>query len=77
MRRHDFGDVEWRLFEPLLPKPCKDKRRVDDRRKANGMFYVLRTGAPWRDHRRTGDGAGCCCAHPDAEPVASVTQRTA
>ncbi len=24
-------------------------KRVDDRRVVNGIFYILRTGAPWRD----------------------------
>lgn len=49
MARYDLSDEEWRLVEPLLPKPGKGKQRVDDRRVANGIFYVLRTGAPWRD----------------------------
>ena len=47
--RSDLSDEEWRLVAPLLPKPGKGKHRVDDRRVANGIFYVLRTGAPWRD----------------------------
>jgi transposase len=25
--------------------------RVDDRRVVNGIFYILRTGSPWRDLR--------------------------
>ena len=49
MARYDLSDEEWRLVEPLLPKPGKGRHRVDDRRVANGMFCVLRTGAPWRD----------------------------
>jgi transposase len=49
MARYDLSDEEWRLVEPLLPRPGRGKRRVDDRRVANGIFYVLRTGAPWRD----------------------------
>ncbi len=49
MARYDLSDEEWRLVEPLLPKPGKGKHRGDDRRVANGIFYVLRTGAPWRD----------------------------
>lgn len=46
MARYDLSDEEWRLVEPLLPRPGKGKHRVDDRRVANGIFYVLRTGAP-------------------------------
>lgn len=49
MARHDLSDEEWRLVAPLLPKPGKGKHRVDDRRVVNGILYVLRTGAPWRD----------------------------
>lgn len=49
MARYDLSDEEWRLVEPLLPRPGRGKRRVDDRRVVNGIFYVLRTGAPWRD----------------------------
>ncbi len=41
--------VEWRLIEPLLPNKPRGVARVDDRRVINGIFYVLRTGSPWRD----------------------------
>ena len=34
--------------EPLLPKARKSAR-VDDRKIMNAIFYVLRTGMPWRD----------------------------
>ncbi|SFY35602.1 Putative transposase of IS4/5 family, partial [Paracoccus pantotrophus] len=47
MARYDLSDEEWRLVEPLLPRAGKGKHRVDDRRVVNGIFYVLRTGAPW------------------------------
>ena len=40
---------EWRLIEPLLPNKPRGVARVDDRRVINGIFYVLRTGSPWRD----------------------------
>jgi transposase len=49
MARYDLSDEEWQLVEPLLPKPGRGKHRADDRRVTNGIFYVLRTGAPWRD----------------------------
>ena len=49
MARYDLSDEEWTIIEPLLPRRGKGKRRVDDRRVVNGIFYVLRTGAPWRD----------------------------
>jgi transposase len=46
--RFDLTDDEWALLEPLLPSRRKSAR-VDDRRILNAIFYILRTGAPWRD----------------------------
>ena len=33
----------------MLPNKPRGVRRVDDRRVLNGIFWVLRSGAPWRD----------------------------
>ena len=49
MARYDLSEAEWRLVEPLLPHKPRGVPRVDDRRVINGIFYVLRTGSPWRD----------------------------
>ncbi len=49
MARYDLSDEELRFLVPLLPKHGKGGYRVDDRRVVNGIFYVLRTGASWRD----------------------------
>ena len=49
MARYDLSEMEWRLIEPLLPNKSRGVARVDDRRVINGIFYVLRTGSPWRD----------------------------
>ena len=46
--RFDLSDEEWVLLEPLLPK-SRRSARVDDRKIVNAIFYVLRTGMPWRD----------------------------
>ena len=46
--RFDLSDDEWVLLEPLMPKSRKSAR-VDDRKIMNAIFYVLRTGMPWRD----------------------------
>ena len=46
--RFDLSDDEWTLLEPLMPKSCKSAR-ADDRKIINAIFYVLRTGMPWRD----------------------------
>ena len=49
MSRYDLTDFEWRVIEPLLPNKSRGVPRVDDRRTLNGIFWVLRSGAPWRD----------------------------
>jgi transposase len=46
--RFDLSDEEWTLLEPLMPKSRKSAR-TDDRKIMNAIFYVLRTGMPWRD----------------------------
>lgn len=49
MSRCDLTDFEWRVIQPLLPNKPRGVPRVDDRRVLNGIFWVLRSGAPWRD----------------------------
>ncbi len=49
MARYDLSGTEWRLISPLLPNKPRGVARVDDRRVVNGIFYLLRTGSPWRD----------------------------
>src|SRR5271166_750110 len=46
--RFDLSDDEWALLGPLMPKKRKSAR-ADDRKIMNAIFYVLRTGMPWRD----------------------------
>jgi transposase len=49
MARYDLTDFEWSVIEPLLPNKPRGVPRVDDRRVLNGIFWVLRSGAPWAD----------------------------
>src|SRR5512142_2292627 len=50
MNRGDLTDEQWRRLQPLLPKHHPSGRPPqDDRQTVNGMLWVLRTGAPWRD----------------------------
>src|SRR5688572_27105314 len=49
MARFDLSDAEWEIIAPLLPNKSRGVPRVDDRRVLNGIFWVLRTGSPWRD----------------------------
>jgi transposase len=47
--RYDLSDFEWSVIEPLLPKDRRGRKPRNNRRVLNGIFWVLRTGAPWRD----------------------------
>ena len=49
MARFDLSDREWAMIAPLLPNKPRGVARVDDRHVVNGIFYILRTGSPWRD----------------------------
>ena len=50
----DLTDEQWEVLEPLIPDPARrpdgrDRPRRDSRDVLNGILWVLRTGAPWRD----------------------------
>lgn len=49
--RHDITDRMWELLEPhLLGRAgCHGGVARDNRRFINGVCWILRTGAPWRD----------------------------
>jgi transposase len=47
--RYDLTEFEWSVVEPLLPMGRPGPVPKNNRRVLNGMFYVLRTGSPWRD----------------------------
>ena len=51
MHRHDISDHAWSLLAPLLPGRRGDwgGRAKDNRLFVNAIFWILRTGAPWRD----------------------------
>jgi transposase len=51
MNRGDLTNTQWERLQPLLPpqKPKTGRPAVDHRRILNGMLWILRTGAPWRD----------------------------
>jgi len=52
MARFDLTDAEWAIIAPLLPGAQGKKNgrpRLDDRKVLNGIFFILRTGSPWRD----------------------------
>jgi transposase len=47
--RYELTDYEWAAIKPFLPNKPRGVPRVNDRRVLNGIFWVLRSGAPWRD----------------------------
>ena len=51
LHRHDITDRTWKLLEPHLPGRAGvwGGRAEDNRRFLNAVFWILRTGAPWRD----------------------------
>ena len=50
-RRHDISDAVWENLEPHLPgrKGHVGRPANDNRLFINAVFWILRTGAPWRD----------------------------
>jgi transposase len=47
--RYELSDYEWTAIRPMLPNKPRGVQRVNDRHVLNGIFWVLRSGAPWRD----------------------------
>ena len=49
--RHDISNEIWALLEPRLPGQAGQWGGIaeDNRRFINAVFWILRTGAPWRD----------------------------
>ncbi len=50
----DLTDEQWQILEPLIPAhPCRADGRGrpwrSSREVLNGILWILRTGAPWRD----------------------------
>ena len=50
-RRHDISNRVWELLEPSLPgrKGAWGGTAKDNRLFIDAVFWILRTGAPWRD----------------------------
>ena len=50
-RRHDISDEAWALIEHHLPGQRGQWGGIakDNRLFINAVFWILRTGAPWRD----------------------------
>ena len=50
-RRHDISEKTWTLLEPHLPGREGTWGGIadDNRNFINAVFWIMRTGAPWRD----------------------------
>jgi transposase len=49
--RHELTDTQWERLQPLLPpqKGSRGRPSLDHRNVINGMLWIDKTGAPWRD----------------------------
>ncbi len=67
--RYELTVHEWAAIKPFLPTKSRGVPLVNDGRVLNGIFWVLRSGAPWRNRvhylynrfvrwRRGASGAG-------------------
>ena len=50
MVRHRLTDDQWKRIEHCFAEPARTGRPPADRRNTfDGILWILRTGAPWRD----------------------------
>lgn len=49
--RHELTEAQWEQLQPLLPaqKPHTGRPGKDHRTIINGILWINKTGAPWRD----------------------------
>ena len=61
MARFNLSDEEWAIIAQLLPVDGRGPKRCDDRTILNGIFCILRTGAPrWDLPERYGPPTEVC-----------------
>lgn len=50
MKFAELSDEQWEFIEPHLPpQPAVGRKRANDRKTINGIFFVLMTGCKWQD----------------------------
>src|SRR6266849_9790524 len=47
--RYELSEYDWSGVKSMLLNKPRGVPRVNDRRVLNGILWVLRSGAPWRD----------------------------
>jgi hypothetical protein len=65
--RYELTDNEWSAIKPMLPNKPRRMPRVNDRRVLNGIFWVLRSGAPSKSRSKL-----CLCITAHFETLGSV-----
>src|SRR5277367_5553919 len=61
MQKAFLSDKQWAKLEPLLPKVrSRGRPWADNRRVLEGILWVLKTGARWRDLPREYPSASTC-----------------
>jgi len=56
--RYELTDNEWSAIKSMLPNKPRGVPRVNDRRVLNGIFWVLRSGAPFTPSDKNGQEPG-------------------
>ncbi len=49
MHRHELTNEEWARIQPLLPAPHGRRSLKGERRFISAVYWLARTGCPWRD----------------------------
>jgi transposase len=64
MPKRFLTDEQWKKIEPLLPKNANRRARgrpwADNRRVLEGILWILKTGARWRDLPKEYPSASTC-----------------
>jgi len=49
VHRHSLSDAQWEVLQKLIVYPPIGRPPENERRNINGILWILKTGAPWRD----------------------------
>lgn len=49
VHRHSLTDEQWEILKPLIVYPPIGRPPENEQRTMNGILWILKTGAPWRD----------------------------
>jgi len=69
--RYQLSDHERVAIKAMLPNKPRGVARVNDRRVLNGIFWVLRSRAPWRDLPDSFGPYQCCSRTEAMTPIGS------